>query len=145
MVCLQHRPGPIWMSAEMQDLSKQFHSLTNYLHHFPLVTPVTPNKWTNLIPCYLTAYVSCWCQHQTHSVACVCCQGYHLFGHYLLYTSLITVLHLCRSDNWTVNICCAVLSSILYWSLNWIIRCANWKCVSLSLTLWTMTFCVSAP
>jgi len=33
MVCLQQPPGPIWMSTEIQDLSKQFHSLTNYLHH----------------------------------------------------------------------------------------------------------------
>jgi hypothetical protein len=50
MVCLQHHPWPVWMSTETQDLSKHFNSLTNYLHHFTLVTPVPPNKRTDLIP-----------------------------------------------------------------------------------------------
>jgi hypothetical protein len=33
IVCLQQPAGPIWMSTKIQDLSKQFHSSTNYLHH----------------------------------------------------------------------------------------------------------------
>jgi len=104
MVCLQQPSGPIWISTEMQDLSKQFHSLTNYLHH-PLVTPVTPNKRTNLISCCL--HCLCFFLMPTPDTFC----GYRLLqhrmclvseissGHYLLYCSLINVLHLHSSDN----------------------------------------------
>jgi hypothetical protein len=33
MICSQQPPGLVWMSTNVQDLSKQFHSFINYLQH----------------------------------------------------------------------------------------------------------------
>jgi hypothetical protein len=90
MVCLQQTLGPLWMSTEMQDLSKPFHSSINYLQHL-LTIGSTPDKLTNLIPCCL--HCLCFLLMPTPETFC----GYHLLqfqkcrlpGRCLLYSNIL--------------------------------------------------------